>query len=52
VGTPGCRVEPAHGRLGDGRPVLDGGEESRQRASIARDRGIGQLVGPRRGVGH
>jgi hypothetical protein len=52
VGAAGHRIEAAHGRLGDRRPILDGGEESRQGTTIARHRGIGQGVGPRRGVGH
>ena len=45
VRPPGRRVEPAHGRLGDRRPVLDRGQQPGQRAAIARHRGVGQLAG-------
>ena len=38
----GLRVQPAERRLGQGRPVLDGGQEAGERTTIAGDGGVGQ----------
>ncbi len=47
----GHRVEAPKGGLGDGGPVLDRGQETGQRQSVARDGRLAQLSRPGRGIG-
>jgi hypothetical protein len=48
VGLPGIGVQAAQRGLGNGRPVLDRGEELGERQPIARERRVAQLVGASR----
>ena len=52
VRSTGHRIEPAKRRLGDVGPVLDRGQQARQRPAVPIERGIGQLDRPGRGIGH
>ena len=46
MGRPGKRIEAAHRRFGDRRPVLDGGQQPGGRQAVAAEGGLDQAIGP------
>ena len=46
----GPRIERPHRRLGDRSPVLDGGQQPGERATVAGERRVGQVRRPGRRI--